>query len=305
MTRPVTIGRTLTSNKARHSIVGVGPSYLFLLPIVVVYFTFLILPVIRTAELSFYSSSLIKRGSFVGIRNYVEVLSSPIFLKVFVNTLIYTGLSVLFALGMALVLAVVVESKSVRFKTLFKAIYFLPAVTSWVAIGYTWKWIYDPSFGVANILMQTLGLPAQKWISAPQSALLSMIIVNVWGWFGYFMVIFSAYLQLIDPTLYEAAAIDGANALHRFRFLVLPLLRPGLTVALIIAIGNYFRAFILVFVMTGGGPGHATELMAVHVYNKAFTEGLIRYGYASAASIILFLVILSVTVTYKRVVREE
>lgn len=305
MVRRTTLGRTLAFSKAKHGIVRVWPSYLFLLPLVVVYFTFLILPVIRTTELSFYSASLIKRGLFVGVRNYVEVFSSPRFVKVIGNTLIYTGLSVVFTLGIALVLAVVVESKLVRFKTVFKIIFFLPAVTSWVAIGYTWKWIYEPSFGLANLLMQTVGLPAQGWISATNSALLSVIIVNVWGWFGYFMVILSAYLQLIDPELYEAATIDGANALHQFRFLTLPLLKPGITVALILGIANFFRAFMLVFIMTGGGPGQATELMAVHVYNKAFTEGLIRYGYASAASIILFLIVFSITATYRRISQEE
>jgi ABC-type sugar transport system permease subunit len=184
----------------------------------------------------------------------------------------------------------------------FKVLFFLPVVTSLVAVGYIWKWMMDPSYGVLNVALAAVtGIrPGPNWLSNPDLALWSLVLVNVWKWIGYFLVIFTANLQAIDRGYYEAASIDGAGAWARFWRVTLPLMRAAIVLSVILAIVNFLKAFALVFVMTQGGPAGRTELMATYVYREAFGTGQLRFGFSAAASMVLFAMIMVGTVFANR-----
>ncbi len=278
-------------------------SYAFILPIIVVYFVFSIYPILTTFHLSFYDSKIVRLGPFVGLQNYRDVLTNASFQQAFVNTIVFTFVSTAVILAVSVVLAVLVNLPYVKLKTLFKVIFFLPVVTSAVATGYTWKWMYDPTFGIVNSFLSLLGLPGPNWLSDPDVAMISLIIVNVWKWIGYFVVILLANLQLIDDDFYDAAAIDGANALQRFFHITIPLLRMAIGLCTVLGIVAFMRAFALVFVMTQGGPDGRTELMVTLVYKEAFGTGLLRIGFSAAASIILFAFIMAFTLLSNRITK--
>jgi multiple sugar transport system permease protein len=278
-------------------------SYLFILPILIVYFIFSIYPILTTFHLSFFDSKIVKLGPFVGLKNYADVLMDATFQQAFFNTIVFTFVSTAFILGIALILAVLVNLPYIRLKTLFKIIFFLPVVTSAVATGYTWKWMYDPTFGIINSFLSLFGIVGPNWLSNPDIAMISIIIVNVWKWIGYFVVILIANLQLIDNDFYDAAAIDGANAFQRFFHITVPLLRMAIGLCIVLGIVAFMRAFALVFVMTQGGPAGRTELMVTYVYKEAFGTGLIRIGFSAAASIVLFAFIMAFTLISNRITK--
>ncbi len=280
-------------------------SYLLVLPILILYGIFSIYPIIQTFFMSFFDAKIIRLGPFVGLKNYVDILNNSDFHQVFVNTVVFTALSIVFVLVIAIVLAVLVNAPFVRFKTFFKVIYFLPVVTSFVAAGYSWKWMFDPSFGVINAFLANFGIPGPNWLSDVNLALLSMILVNVWKWIGYFMVIVLANLQLIEPELYEAASIDGASVFQQFFKITLPLLRMAIGLCVVLGIVNFLRNFALVFVMTQGGPAMRTEVIATYVYKEAFGTGQLRIGYSSAASMVLFALIMVFTIVSNRMTSRE
>jgi len=173
-------------------------SYLFLLPILTLYTIFSLYPIIQTFQLSFFDAKIIKQGPFVGLKNYFDIFAAKGFQQAIGNTLIFTFGTIFFVLIISLGLAVFVNISWVRFKTLFKMIYFLPVVTSFVAVGYIWKWMMDSSFGVINVFLATIGIsPGPVWLANPNLAIWSLVIVNVWRWLGYFLVIFLANLQAI------------------------------------------------------------------------------------------------------------
>ena len=280
-------------------------SYLFLAPILVVYTVFSIWPIIQTFRLSFYDSKIVRDGPFVGLANYQSVLSNIGFRQAFTNTILFTVFSIVFTLAVSIVLAVLVNSPTVRFKTFFKIVYFLPVVTSAVAVGYVWKWMMNPTFGIINTFLGLFGVAGPNWLSNKDLALVSLIIVNVWKWIGYFMVILLANLQLISPEYYEAAAIDGASPLQQFQQITLPLLRVAIGLCVVLGIVNFLRGFALVFVMTQGGPAGRTELIATLVYKEAFGTGLMRIGFSAAASMLLFALIMVFTVISNRMSVKE
>jgi multiple sugar transport system permease protein len=255
--------------------------------------------------MSFFDAKIVRLGKFMGIENYLDIITDKYFRQAFGNTLIFTVGSIVFVLIISLLLAVLVNSPSVRFKTLFKVIFFLPVVTSPVAVGYIWKWLYDPTYGIINSFLALFGIAPVNWLSNVNVAMNALIIVNVWKWIGYFMVIFVANLQVIDTTYYEAAAIDGASTIQQFFRITLPLLRRAVVLVVILGIVNFVKAFALVFVMTQGGPAGRTELMATYIYRQAFQTGLLRFGYSAAGSILLFALIMLFTVVANRVGIEE
>jgi multiple sugar transport system permease protein len=276
-------------------------AYLFLLPILLLYAVFSLYPIVQTFELSFFDAKIVEQGPFVGLKNYRDILAAAGFHQALGNTLLFTAGSTAAVLVVSLVLAVLVNISWVRGKTVFKVIYFLPVVTSLVAVGYIWKWMMDPSYGLLNVLLATVGIqPGPNWLSNPDLALWSLVLVNIWKWVGYFLVIFTANLQAIDQSYYEAASIDGAGAWSQFLRITLPLLRTAILLTVILGIVNFLKAFALVFVMTQGGPAGRTELMATYVYREAFATGQLRFGFSAAASMVLFVMIMGFTVLANR-----
>ena len=276
-------------------------AYLFLTPIVLLYTIFSLYPIVQTFELSFFAAKIVEQGPFVGLKNYRDILAAPGFHQALGNTLVFTAGSTVIVLVVSLTLAVLVNISWVRGKTVFKVVFFLPVVTSLVAVGYIWKWMMDPTYGVINVALSLVGIqPGPNWLSNPHLALWSLVLVNIWKWVGYFLIIFIANLQAIDQSYYEAASIDGAGAWSQFSRITLPLLRLAVILTVILGIVNFLKAFALIFVMTQGGPAGRTELMATYVYREAFGTGQLRFGFSAAASMVLFVMIMAFTAAANR-----
>jgi multiple sugar transport system permease protein len=195
--------------------------------------------------------------------------------------------------ALGLLLAVLFNARF-RLRELFKAIYFAPMVTSTAAAAMVWWWLYNPQFGLFNVLLRLIGLPDQPWLMSSQMALPSIIIFSIWKTLGYNMIIYLAGLQAIPAQFYEAATIDGAGALARFWRISVPLLAPTTTFLLIYNGILAFQVFDQVFVLTGGGPANATNVVVLDIYRQAFER--FNFGYAAAEATVLFLLILGITV---------
>lgn len=269
-------------------------AYFFIAPIVILFGIFRVYPSIQTLAYSFFRVELLRgRFTFIGLENFIDLLEDTIFLKAVINTLIYVVSIVPISAGLALILAVLFNTHF-RLKEFFKAIYFAPMVTSTVAAAMVWLWLYNPQFGLFNVILKVFGLSPQPWLMSSHQALLSVIIFSIWKSLGYNMIIYIAGLQAIPDVYYEAARIDGAGSLQQFFKITLPLLAPTTTFILIYNSILSFQVFDQVFVLTGGGPAYATTVVVLELYQQAFLK--YRFGYASAMAMVLFVFILSITI---------
>jgi multiple sugar transport system permease protein len=273
--------------------------YLFLLPNIVGFLLFSCIPVLITLGISLLDWDMIRPPTFVGIANYAVLLSQDaIFRQVLGNTLYYVVGTVPADIVISLMLALAMNSK-VRGVTLFRAIFFIPVITSSVAVAMIWRWLYNRDFGLINLALMAVGLPVVPWLSSSSWAMPAVILMAIWKRVGYDMVIFLAGLQSIPVQLYEAAEIDGAGAWQRFRHVTLPLLTPTTFFVLVISLIGSFQVFDLAFVLTSGGPGNATNTIVMYVYNQAFQ--FFHMGYAAAVAWVLFMLVLAVTLIQWRI----
>lgn len=272
-------------------------AWTFLAPSFVHLLVFSVGPILFSAWLSFHEWNLIEPARpFVGLQNYRELAADAAFWNAVRNTAVY----VLFvpagmALGLALALLVHRERPGVRW---LRAAFFLPYVTSFVAISLVWKWMFEPDFGILNQVLGALGLPGSPWLTSPRTALPSLMLMSIWMYAGYMMVLFLAGLQAIPASLHEAARIDGANAWQRFRHITLPLLKPTTLFVLVTMVIFMFQVFTAVYVMTEGGPLHATDVLVYHIYRNAWEY--LRMGYASAMAWVLFAIVFIATLVQLR-----
>ena len=284
-----TVRQTLARLRSRHIL----HAYLFIAPVILLFGLFRILPSVQTLLYSFFKVELIKdRLTFIGLDNFRDLLTDEIFQRATINTLKYVVAIVPISAILGLLLAVLFNAKF-RFQEFFKAVYFSPMVTSTVAAAMVWWWMYNPQFGIFNVLLKLIGLPEQPWLMSSHTALTSIIIFSIWKTLGYNMIIYLAGLQAIPPQFYEAATIDGAGPVAQFFRITIPLLAPTTT---FIAIYNSilaFQVFDQVFVLTGGGPANSTNVVVLDLYRQAFER--YNFGYASAEAMVLFLFILGVT----------
>ncbi|MBI2201842.1 MAG: sugar ABC transporter permease, partial [Armatimonadetes bacterium] len=236
-------------------------AYLFIAPVIVLFGIFRVVPAIQTLLYSFYKVELLRgRFTFIGLDNFRTLLTDEIFQKAAVNTLVYVASIVPISAALGLILAVLFNTRF-RFKEFFKAVYFAPMVTSTVAAAVVWWWMYNPQFGIFNVLLKLVGLPEQPWLMSSHMALPSIIIFSIWKTLGYNMIIYLAGLQAIPQQFYEAATIDGAGAIKRFWRISVPLLAPTTTFILIYNGILAFQVFDQVFVLTGGGPANSTNVV--------------------------------------------
>ncbi len=269
-------------------------AYLFIAPVIILFGIFRIVPSIQTLLYSFYKVELLKgRFTFIGLDNFYSLLSEEIFRRAAVNTLAYVIAIVPTSVCLGLILAVLFNARF-HLKEFFKAVYFSPMVTSTVAAAMVWWWMYNPQFGIFNVLFKLVGLPEQPWLMSSRMALPSIIIFSVWKNLGYNMIIYLAGLQAIPPQFYEAATIDGAGALTRFRHVTIPLLAPTTTFIVIYDSILALQVFDQIFVLTGGGPANSTNVVVLDLYRQAFER--YNFGYAAAEAMVLFLFILGVTI---------
>ena len=269
-------------------------AYLFIAPVVLLFGLFRVIPSVQTLVYSFYRVELLRhRFTFIGLENFRAMLTDEIFQRATANTLIYVATIVPVSAILGLLLAVLFNAQF-RLKELFKAIYFSPMVTSTVAAAMVWWWLYNPQFGLFNVLLRLVHIPDQPWLMSSRMALPSIIIFSVWKTLGYNMIIYLAGLQAIPQQFYEAATIDGASAFKRFWRISVPLLAPTTTFILIYNSILAFQVFDQIFVLTGGGPANSTNVVVLELYRQAYKR--FNFGYASAEAMVLFVFVLGVTV---------
>lgn len=264
-----------------------------LLPSLAGMVVFLMAPVLSSLVLSFSQWDLIGELNWVGLDNYVAALGDPAVLGALRNTLTfilgYLPSVVLIALGLALLL-----NRRIRGRVVFRAIYFVPVVTSWVAVSLIWKWLLNPQYGLINFALGAIGIKGPGWLFDPAWAMTGVILTSVWKDIGFVTVIYLAGLQDIPEPLYEAAALDGATPWQRFWSITLPMLAPTTFFVTTISLISSFQVFDQVWIMTQGGPAGATSVMVELIYKNAFSY--YKMGYASAISWVLFALIFAVTI---------
>ncbi|HUV07250.1 MAG TPA: sugar ABC transporter permease [Spirochaetia bacterium] len=277
-------------------------AYLFISPVVIFFGLFRVFPAIQTLFFSFFDVNIVaKKLKWVGLKNFVLLLDDTSFLKAISNTFIYAFYIVLVSAFIGIVLASLFTSK-MKLAGLFKAVYFVPFITATVAAAVVWGFLYDPKFGLFNMILKLLRLPTRHWIASSKDALMSIIIFSVWKTLGYNMVIFIAGLQNIPEAFYEAATIDGAGPLTKFFRLTIPLLAPTIIFVVIYNTILALKVFDQVFVLTAGGPAEASTVVVLQIYNQAFLH--YRFGYASAMAFVLFVVVITVTVIQHTISRR-
>ena len=268
--------------------------YLFILPSLTHIILFLFIPLGFSLFLSFtdWRGTNIYNAPWVGLDNYEFMMGDRRFWNAMQNSAYYTLLSV--PLGMAISLGVaVVMNQKLRGTYFFRTLFFMPVISSWVAVSVIWITILDPQAGILNYLLTSIGLPSVNWLGDPSTAMPSIVIIAIWKGLGFQMIIWLAGLQAVPEVLYEAASIDGANSWQKFRSITLPLLAPTSFFLFVTGVIGSFQVFSPVYVITGGGPRGATDVAVHRIYLRAF-EGF-DMGYASAQAWVLFAIIFVLT----------
>jgi multiple sugar transport system permease protein len=273
-------------------------AWLFLAPSLVLFATFTAIPVLSAFFISFTQWNLFNEVTWVGLGNYLELAKDEIFAKVLGNTAYFVLISVPVQIVLALLCALALN-RGIKGQTFFRVVYFLPVVTSTVAAALVWAWLFNSNFGLINAGLSLVGVTElPKWMGSTRWAMPAIIIVSIWQNLGYAMVLFLAGLQNIGKDVHDAAALDGATGWDRFWHITLPLLSPTTFFVLVISIIGSFQVFELVLIMTKAGPANATNTLVYYIYQNGFQ--FYQMGYASAAAMVLFLIVLAFTlVQYK------
>ncbi|MEA3334670.1 MAG: sugar ABC transporter permease [Chloroflexota bacterium] len=278
--------------------------YLFTLPTLIYIIIIFFIPAAYTIVLSVRNWNIHGFGDFVGLQSYVELLTDPLFRKSLVNTLIFTLLSVPMTVFFALLAALAFQSRTrLPGRNLFKAGYFLPLIVSLVAVAFVWKWMFNPSIGLLNNILRSLGLPEQGFLNDTAQVLPSLSIMYVWARLGFAMVIFVAGLESVPNDYYDASSIDGASRWQQFRHITFPLLNPQLVLVIILEVITSLRTFDLPYIAAQGGPAHASRTVVLHIYDSAFQY--FHMSTAAAAAIVLFVLILALTLLQRRVLSRQ
>ncbi len=274
---------------------------LFLGPSVVGVAVFVAGPILASMGLAFTSWDLLTPPRFVGLRNFERLAADVEFWAALRHTLTFLGGYIPLVMVAGLLVAVALSGR-VPGRQAFRAIYFLPVVSSWVAVALVWKWLLNPSFGLLNSLLARIGVQGPAWLFDQDWAMFSVILTSAWKDVGFVMVILLAGLQGIPRVYYEASSIDGATRVQQLRHVTIPLLAPSLFFALTISLINSFQVFDQVYVMTGGGPAGATTVLVERIVKQAFSFS--RMGYAAAMSWVLFALIFATTLVFSRLQRR-
>ena len=281
-------------------------AWVLALPFVTLFLVFTAGPVLASLGMSFTDMRSVDARTpfaveFVGLENYVALVQDPLFRKVTLNTFLYLLLGVPLTMAVALALAVALN-RVTRLRGFFRVAFYLPVVTSIVAVAVVWKFLLRDNGGLVNTVLGWAGIDGPGWLDSTSLALPTLVVMAVWRNFGSLMVIFLAGLQTIPQELVEAAEVDGASAWSRFRYLTLPMLRPTMLFGAVITGIGYLQFFEEAFVMTKGGPLDSTRSVTFFTFDQF---GFGNYGYAAAASYLLFLLIVLLTLVQFRVLRDK
>jgi raffinose/stachyose/melibiose transport system permease protein len=286
---------TLINQKFKDRAAGLA----FLLPAIALFLGFVVYPIIFNVQTSTLDWNGVTAGKFVGIDNYVDLFNDPVFLITIRNSALWIVFTLVPQAIIGLLLALMLNTR-LRGHSIYRAIFFIPAVLSPVVVGLVWQRLYDPFNGVLSLAGKALGtdLLTQGYLSDPNTVIFAVMVVNVWMFTGLSMLFYLAGLQLIDSSVLEAARIDGATLWQMITRIIWPLLKSThLTLALLGIIGS-LKTFELVYVLTLGGPNHASELLPTYAYKQAFT--LQHLGYAAAISVVLLVVAVLSSLTMVR-----
>ncbi|MGQ0834302.1 MAG: carbohydrate ABC transporter permease [Gammaproteobacteria bacterium] len=270
----------------------------FVAPALLVLGVFFFLPVLGALAVSLtdfdlYALADPRNLRFVGLDNYAQLLTRPLFWKSLANTFYFVLIGVPLSIAVSLGAALLLDARLARFKAFYRTAYFAPVVTTLVAVAVVWRYIFHTRYGLLNDGLARLGVEPIDWLGDPRWAMPSIILLAVWKNFGYNMVIFIAALQSVPADLYEAARIDGASAWRKLRSITLPMIAPTLLLVSIITTAGYFQLFAEPYVMTEGGPLQSTVSVLYFMYEEGFKWW--NLGAASAVAFLLFLVIFAVT----------
>jgi multiple sugar transport system permease protein len=273
--------------------------YVFLLPTLVLYSMYTIWPIVASWYFSLLDwNGFSRSGRFVGLANYFELVRDPYFWNAFRNTFIFLIVAVPARVGLALLLAVILNKKRLPFANLFRTALFLPVVTTGAIVGIVMRFVLDPAAGPVSLFLMDLGFINRpiNFLGRADLALYTAIGVWVWKWLGITLIYWLAALQTIPQELYEAAEMDGAGASALFRHITLPMLTPFTIIIVLITAVEATNVFDLLLTLTGGGPFFASEVIDIYIYRWAFTSTIPRLGYASAAAIFFGVAVLLLTV---------
>lgn len=266
----------------------------FLAPNLLGFLVFTLIPIAIGIGMSFFRWDGYNTPVFTGLNNFARMFTDAKFGNSMRVTLLYTLLTVPVTIVLSLFIATLLTAK-IRLTSAFRSVFFFPYIASIVAVAIVWQFLYHADLGPINQTLRSLGIAQPpRWTSNKDTALLAVAIMNIWRGVGYYMVLFIAGLLGIPPSLYEAGAIDGANSWQKFWHITLPMLSPTTFFVVIISIINSFQAFTPIFIMTGGGPGTATQVLVFRIYEEAFV--LSGFGYASAMALALLLMVLGFTI---------
>lgn len=268
-------------------------AYIMIFPAYFVFTVFILIPIAVVLYYSVTNFNLYNTPEFVGVKNYVNLLKDEDFLISIKNTLFYTAGTLFPQLAIGLLLAVMLYRKS-KLIPVFRTAFYLPNVMSMVCMSMVWLWIYDPTYGLFNTILKSMGFSAKQWLQDPSMAMFCVILMSIWKSCGYSMVIFLSGLTSIPGDLYEAASLDGANGLQKFFSITWPMLKPTTFFLLVTGIVNSFSVFEQINIMTGGGPLNKTTTIVHQIYRRGFLE--FKMGYASSIAVVLLLFSIIITV---------
>jgi len=277
-------------------------AYLLLAPNLLLFSVFMIVPLVWVVVLSLQSYSGFGSAEWVGTENYTTMAQDPVFWRAALNTAVFAAVTVPLSLALGLGTALLLN-RHVPGRGFFRGLYYLPFVISGVVIALVGKWIFDEQLGVVNRVIRALGGSGVGWQSEGVPALTSLIVMIVWARLGFVMVVYLAGLQGVPGEYYEAARVDGATPWQQFRYVTWPLLRPTTFFLVVLTVIESFQVFDVVYVMTRGGPGNATQVLVTYAYATGFDSR--RQGYAAAIGVVVYLVVLTFTVLWWRVQRQR
>lgn len=265
---------------------------LFLLPTLICLAVFVVWPILSSFELSLYEwNGIDPQRTWIGLENWQRLLSDQIFWRAFGNNLLVVALSIAIQMPIGMLLAIMLERAGRRFFfRILKTVYFFPMLMSSVAIGILFKYIYDPTFGIVNQFIESLGGEGLSWLGEPSLALLSVILVICWQYTPFYMILFLAALNGVSEDMRDAARIDGASDPQYYRSIALPLVSGTVRTAIVLSLIGSLKYFDLIWVMTEGGPSNASQLMATYMYKQAFPS--FQMGYGSTVASALFIVVM-------------
>jgi len=298
------VGSSAASRRWREDLTG----WAFAAPFVILFGIFLMLPIVASFVLSFTDFGLRDLRNpigtnFIGLQNYLDLFSDSTFWTSLFNTFYFVIVGVPVTLALGLLIANALNRGVQKFKTVFRVGYYLPVITSIVAIAVVWRFLLNPDYGLVNMLLGAVGIDGPSWLADPVLAMPSIIAMAVWRNLGFAMVVFLAGMQAIPASLYEAASIDGAGRWQAFRHVTIPLLRPTILFMTVITTIGYLNLFEEPFVMTGGGPLDKTLSVTMYMYQQGFE--FFHSGYASAVAYVLFLIVAVIAVLQFKFLRSD